>query len=171
VPFLLVYFVLGLEALGGVLGRLHRAIMPAPYAVGRIFLLVLIGLHVMDHAQYIAVAYGDRFGGQWKSEASGIHQVLDWIRDHPTPPGAVASDNPALTFLYTGRQTVAIDSYETTYPEKRSRWQRMGVRYVISLVAGLPLVDPRAELRFKLPERNVWAYELLPEESATAPSR
>lgn len=166
VPFLLVYFVLGLETLAGWLGGLHRAMAPAPFAVGRIFLMVLIGLHVMDHAQYIALAYGDRFGAQWKSEAAGIHQVLDWIRDHPTPPGAVAADNPALVFLYTGRHTVAIDSYENTYPEKRSRWDRMGVRYVVSLVAGLPLVDKRAELRFKLPERNVWAYELLPDEPA-----
>jgi hypothetical protein len=68
----------------------------------------------------------------------------------------VAADNPALVYLYTGRQTVAIDSYD----DKWSRWQRMGVRYVVSLVHGLPLVDPRAELRFKLPDRNAWAYEL-----------
>jgi hypothetical protein len=166
VPFLLVYFVLGLESLAGWLGRLHRAMTPTPFAVGRIFLMVIIGLHVMDHAQYIALAYGDRFGGQWKSEAAGIHQVIDWIREHPTPPGAVAADNPALVYLYTGRQTIAQDSYDDNYAAKRSRWERMGVRYVVSLVAGLPLVDKRAELRFKLPERNVWAYELLQQEPA-----
>jgi hypothetical protein len=162
VPFLLVYFVLGLETIGSWLGRLHRSITPAPFAVGRIFLMVLIGLHVMDHAQYIALAYGDPYGVQWKSEAAGIHQVLDWIREHPSPPGAVAADNPALVYLYTGRNTVAFDSYETAYAEKRRRWDRMNVRYAVSLVAGLPIIDPRAELRFKLPERNVWAYELLP---------
>ena len=162
VPFLLIYFVFGVETIGGWLGRLHRSITPAPYAVARIFLMVLIGLHVMDHAQYIALAYGDPYGGQWKSEAVGIHQVLDWVRDHPSPPGAVAADNPALVYLYTGRHTVAIDSYD----EKWSRWRRMGVRYVVSLVHGLPLVDPRAELRFKLPDRNAWAYEILPEKAA-----
>jgi hypothetical protein len=63
-------------------------------------------------------------------------------------------------YLYTGRKTVAIDSYDDGYDGKRSRWQRMGVRYVVSLVHGLPLVDPRAELRFKLPDRNAWVYEL-----------
>jgi hypothetical protein len=156
VPFLLVYFVLGVETIGVGLGRLHRSIAPAPYSMARIFLMVLIGLHVMDHAQYIALAYGDQYGGQWKSEAAGIYQVTDWIRAHPSPPGVVAADNPALVYLYTGRQTVAIDSYD----DKWSRWQRMGVRYVVSLVHGLPLVDPRAELRFKLPDRNAWAYEL-----------
>ena len=119
--------------------------------------LILDGL-----AKYIALAVGDPFGVQWKSEAVGIHQVLNWVRDHPSPPGAVAADNPALVYLYTGRRTVAIDSYD----EKWARWRRMGVRYVVSLVHGLPLVDPRAELRFKLPDRNAWAYELLPESPA-----
>jgi hypothetical protein len=157
VPFLLIYLALGAETLGGWLGRLNRSIAPAPYSVARIFLLVLIGLHVMDHSQYIALAAGNPQGGQWKSEAAGIHQVLGWIREHPVPPGAVAADNPALVYLYTGRRTVAIDSYDDNW----SRWRRMGVRYVVSLVHGLPLVDPRAELRFKLPERNVWAYELI----------
>jgi hypothetical protein len=42
----------------------------------------------------------------------------------------------------------------------------MGVRYVVSLVHGLPIVDPRAELRFKLPDRNAWAYELRFEDAA-----
>jgi hypothetical protein len=162
VPFLLIYLALGAETLVGWIGRLHRSMAPAPYSVVRIFLFVLIGLHVMDHAQYIALSYGDVHGGQWKSEAVGIHQVLNWIREHPAPPGAVAADNPALVYLYTGRQTVAIDSYD----DKWSRWRRMGVRYVVSLVHGLPLVDPRAELRFKLPDRNVWAYELLFENAA-----
>lgn len=156
VPFLLIYFVFGVETIGGWIGRLHRSIAPAPYSVARIFLFVLIGLHVMDHSQYIALSYGDVYGGQWKSEAAGIHQVLNWIREHPDPPGAVAADNPALVYLYTGRQTVAFDSYD----DKWDRWRRMGVRYAVSLVHGLPLVDPRAELRFKLPDRNVWAYEL-----------
>jgi hypothetical protein len=156
VPFLLVYFVLGVETLGGWLGRLHRSLAPAPYSTARIFLMVLIGLHVMDHAQYIALTYGDPYGGQWKSEAAGIYQVSGWIRDHASPQDVVAADNPALVYLYTGRHTVAIDSYD----DKWDRWRRMGVRYVVSLVHGLPLVDPRAELRFKLPDRNAWAYEL-----------
>ena len=160
VPFLLIYFVFGVETIGSWIGRLHRSIAPAPYSVARIFLFVLIGLHVMDHSQYIALSYGDVYGGQWKSEAVGIYQVTDWIREHPTPSGVVAADNPALVYLYTGRRTVAIDSYDASYDDKWNRWRRMGVRYVVSLVHGLPLVDPRAELRFKLPDRNAWVYEL-----------
>jgi len=54
---------------------------------------------------------------------------------------------------------VAINSFD----DKWSRWQRMGVRYVVSLVDGEPLLDARAELRFKLQDKNVWVYEILPE--------
>lgn len=163
VPFLFVYLVLGAETLAGWLGRLHQKIAPAPYSVARIVLMVIIGLHVLDHSQYLALTYGDPRGGIWKSEADDINQVFDWIRQHPTPAGAVAADNPALVYLRTGRRTVAIDSYD----DKWSRWRRMGVRYVASLIHGSALVDPRAELRFKLKDKNVWVYELLPE-AATA---
>jgi hypothetical protein len=162
VPFLLVYMVLGAETLGACIGRLHLRLAPASWSVARMFLMVLIGLHLLDHAQYVALAYGQPRGGMWKSEAEGIYQVMDWVRQHPETDGAVAADNPALVYLRTGRQTVAIDSYG----DKWSRWRRMGVRYVVSLVHGTPLIDPRAELRFKIPDRNMWVYELLPESAA-----
>ncbi len=162
VPFLFVYLVLGAEVLSGWLGRLHKKISPAPYAASRIVLMVIIGLHVLDHSQYIAQTYGDPRGGIWRSEADDINQVFDWIRQHPVPAGAVAADNPALMYLRTGRQTVALDSYD----DKWSRWRRMGVRYVASLIHGSELIDSRAVLRFKLKDKNVWVYELLDEAAA-----
>ena len=158
VPFLFVYLVLGAEAVAGWFGRLRQGGV-APYSVARILLMVIIGLHALDHAQYIAQAYGNPRGGSWKSQADDINQVLDWVRQHPEPAGAVAADNPALVYLHTGRRTVAINSFD----DKWSRWRRMGVRYVVSLVDGEPLLDARAELRFKLQDKNVWVYEILPE--------
>jgi len=159
VPFLFVYLVLGVEALVSWLGGLRARSSLEAYAAARILLLVIIGLHVLDHAQYIAQTYGQSRGGVWKAQADDINQVLDWVRQHPELPGAVAADNPALVYLHTGRRTVAINSFD----DKWSRWRRMGVRYVVSLVDGEPLLDPRAELRFKLLDKNVWVYELLPD--------
>jgi hypothetical protein len=159
VPFLLIYIVLGAETLAGWLGRLLPRLAPPSYSAARIVLMVLIGLNLLDHAQYIAQAYGNPRGSMWKSESLGIYEVIDWVRLHPDPAGAVAADNPALVYLRSGRRTVAIDSYD----DKWQRWRRMGVRYVVSLVHGTPLVDARAELRFKVPDRNMWVYELLPE--------
>jgi hypothetical protein len=156
VPFLLVYFVRGIESLAG-LARLAIAPIPPPPAMARIFLFVLIGLNLLDHTQYIAQAYGAPRGVSWKAHAADIETVLDWLGQQPdTDP--VAADNPALVYLRTGRRTVAVDSFA----DKWDRWQRLGVRYVVSLSDGQKLVDPRADLRFKLEDRNVWAFELIP---------
>lgn len=165
VPFLLIYIVIGAETLAGWVGRVIGRAVPA-YSTARIVLMVFIGLNVLDHVQYIAQAYGNPRGGMWKSEAVGIYEVIDWVRAHPDLPGAVAADNPALVFLRSGRKTIAIDSYD----DKWERWRRMGVRYVVSLVHGTPLVDARAELRFKIPDRNMWVYELMPAVSPEAPA-
>jgi hypothetical protein len=87
------------------------------------------------------------------------------FRDEAGQAGAVAADNPALVYLRTGRKTVAINS---AGDDKWRRWRRMGVRYVVSLSDGELLNDPRADLRFKLPDKNVWAFELVDPDAATA---
>jgi len=161
VPFLLGYFVAGIEALAGAPARVGLRIRLAPESLARVFLFVVIGLHVLDHSQYIAQAYGDRRGSSWKAHADNIDQVLDWIRQEAAHDGAIAADNPALVYLRTGRRTVAISSTD----DKWSRWQRMGVRYVVSLSDGELLNDRRATLRFKLPDENVWAFELTGDQS------
>jgi hypothetical protein len=170
VPFLLIYMVLGAETVARLIGRVIPRLAPPSYSAARILLMVLIGLNLLDHVQYIAQAYGNPRGSMWKSEAVGIYEVIEWVRQHPDPPGAVAADNPALVYLRSGRRTVAIDSYD----DKWARWRRMGVRYVVSLVHGTPLIDRRAELRFKIPDRNMWVYELLPDvqgDAAPQPAR
>jgi hypothetical protein len=150
VPFLLCYFVTGIEVLAN-----------AAMAV-RIFLFVIVGLHVLDHSQYIAQAYGDPRGASWKAHANNIDNVFTWIRKDGTKDGAIAADNPALVYLRTGRRTVAIAGTI----DKWTRWQRMGVRYVVSLSDGALLEDPRATLRFKLGDENIWAFELTGDQSA-----
>jgi len=126
------------------------------------FLFVIIGLNVLDHSQYIAQAYGDPRGGSWKAHADDIDTVLNWVREKGTKDGAIAADNPALVYLRTGRRTIAIAGTIS----KWTRWQRMGVRYVVSLSDGELLVDPRATLRYRLGDENVWAFELTGDQSA-----
>lgn len=152
VPFLLIYLATGVGAI-------------ASPAAARIFLLVLIGLNVLDHAEFIARAQGSPRSVVWRAQGDDIAQVFDWIR-RETPPGSIiAADNPALVYLRTGRRTVAINSLD----DRSTRWQRLGVRYVVSISDGEPPTDPRAALRFKHPHRNIWVYELLPG-SPPAPS-
>src|SRR5690606_25893814 len=93
----------------------------------------------------------------WKTQVDDINQVFDWIRRQPDE-GVVAADNPALVYLRTGRRTVAINSFG----DKWERWRKLDVRYVAAISDSEPLNDPRAELRFKHPHRNIWVFELLP---------
>ncbi|HEX5068829.1 MAG TPA: hypothetical protein VFV78_01335 [Vicinamibacterales bacterium] len=156
VPFLLCYFVAGLDAITDAVRRAQWRLVPAPAAAARMFLCVVVGLNVVDHAQYIAQAYGDPRGVSWKAHADDIDNVFTWIREKGTREGVVAADNPALVFLRTGRKTIASDSLDNRW----ARWQRMGVRYVVSISDGSLMVDPRATLRYRLGDQNIWAYEL-----------
>jgi hypothetical protein len=161
VPFLLCYFIAGVEALASAPARAGLRIALAPERAVRMFLFVIIGLHVLDHTQYIAQAYGDPRGASWKAHADDIDQVFNWIQKDGTRDGAIAADNPALVYLRTGRRTIAISSTV----DKWGRWERMGVRYVVSLSDGELLVDRRATLRFKLGDENIWAFELTGDQS------
>lgn len=162
VPFLLCYLVAGAEALAGVAGRAWPRAAPAPGLTARLFLFVIVGLNLLDHSQYIAGAYGDPRGASWKAHADDVDKVLQWVRNESAPDGAIAADNPALVYLRTGRRTVA----STSTGDNWARWQRMGVRYVVSLSDGEMLSDRRATLRFRLADENVWAFELTGDQSA-----
>jgi hypothetical protein len=162
VPFLLCYFVAGIESLASLPERAGFRFPLVPERAARIFLFVIVGLNVLDHTQYIAQAYGDRRGGSWKAHADDIDTVFNWVREHGTREGAIAADNPALVYLRTGRRTVAISSAGDPW----SRWNRMGVRYVVSLSDGALLSDRRATLRYKLGDENIWAFELTGDQSA-----
>jgi hypothetical protein len=161
VPFLLCYFVFGLETIAGAIARVQPRVGVTPASATGMFLLVIVGLNLLDHTQYIAQTYGDPRGGSWKAHADDIDHVFNWIRQHGTRDGAIAADNPALVYLQTGRHTIAIAGTD----DKWARWHRMGVRYVVSLSDGELLVDPRATLRFKFQDENIWAYELTGDQS------
>ena len=53
---------------------------------------------------------------------------------HVTADGHVATTNPALVHLGTGRRTVAMGNPEANWP----RWKSSGVRYVVCLITGVP---------------------------------
>lgn len=163
VPFLFVYLVTGAESLGHLV---RRRLAIDTFAPARVGLMVVLGLYGLDHAQFIAQASGVPRGVPWKVQADDARMVLDWLRLHADREGAIAADNPALVYLYTGRRTIASNGFE----DRWTRWTRMGVRYVVSLSDSEPLADRRAVLRFKLPDRGIWVFEILDEDQSVASS-
>jgi hypothetical protein len=76
---------------------------------------------------------------------------------HVTEPGGVASNNPGLVYLRTGRKGVSADQYERNW----SRWQSEGMRYVVSLRrANLPREFLKTRTLFQTGRRRLWIVEM-----------
>jgi hypothetical protein len=168
-PFLLGYLVTGVEMLGAAAARSSRpaTVVSVSASTARIFLLVLIGLNLLDHVRYVAQPHENARGGTWQAQGDDTDAIMDWVRGHAEPGSVIAAYNPALVYLLTGHQTVAIDSFG----DRWDRWRRLGVRYLVCLSDAQPMEDsPRSALRFKLPDKNLWVAELLPAAGAVSAS-
>ena len=116
-PFLWMYLADGLRAATG--GRA---------AVVRIALFCLIGLQLLDHGQYVRL----KMRGpppEWLEDQREVDELLSWMASNLPGDGAVATTNPGLVYLYTGRKTVAPEDPEGNH----QRWKEKGVRYLVSL--------------------------------------
>ena len=140
-PFLYDYFVAGVQALTSAWAR-----------VMRIALACLLTLHLLDHGMYLMQIQN----AVWLEDAREADQVIEWMQRELKEPGGVASTNPALIYLRTGRRTVAIDDARGRWPA----WRALGVRYVVAL-RGQELPDPSLpyRLRFKTSRSGMWVIE------------
>jgi hypothetical protein len=118
IPFLFFYLVTGLQVLT----------RSAP--VARIALLCIIGLNLYDHAGYILQArQSEPVRSGWMGSARDIDEALVWIRDN-LEPGTIATTNPALLYLHTGRKSITYDDSVS----RLSEWKARGVRYLACLI-------------------------------------
>ncbi|MCU1382446.1 MAG: hypothetical protein JWL71_1143 [Acidobacteria bacterium] len=159
-PFLFFYLAAGLQAPAtsrparGLNGRGHD-----PWRVARIVLLCIIGLDVADHAQYIrhATSVAGVVPVDWIADAREIDAVLEWMKRTLPPDGSVATTNPALVYLATGRKTVAIDDYDGNW----RRWKAGGVRYAVALrSASLPNPSYGYTVIYQSGRRKLWVIEI-----------
>ena len=141
-PFLFHYLVVGVQRL-----------TPAP-AVLRIALLSVVGLHLMDHVQYMAARQASATA--WARLGGDVDEVLDWMNDHLTGPGNVATSNQPLVYLRTGRKTIAIDRATAN----RERWTQLSVRYAVYLDrVGLPSPSGRQRILHRSPRYGLAVVE------------
>jgi len=129
-----------------------KALTPAWPRVLRIALACVLSLHVLDHAMYRAQIQQ----AVWLEDAREADEVLKWMQRELKEPGAVASTNPALVYLRTGRHSLAIDNARGRW----KAWRAMGVRYVVAL-RNQELPDPSLPYRvlFKTSRSGLWVVE------------
>ena len=142
-PFLFFYLLAGI-----------RTIAPA-MPVARVALICLIGLNLADHAQYIVRSRTEM--QDWPADGEEVEALLTWMAEHVTGDGYVATTNPPLVYLRTGRRTVAIDDTTANW----ERWRRSGVRYLVCLrPTELPPQYTPYSVLYRSARRGLWIIEI-----------
>lgn len=151
-PFLWLYLATGARAVGDLVNRRRE---PGRVAPVRVVMTLLIGLQVMDHAQFLWIKANNPVAPPWQADARAVDDLLAWMDRTLPAHEAVASTNPGLIYLRTGRKGVV-----SADPAGNLRaWKAAGVRY---LVAVRPQPWPRRSLGFKklYESRGLWVFEI-----------
>jgi hypothetical protein len=161
-PFLFLYLMSGIELTTRWVTRTARSAAPdLPKRVARIALVSIIGLQALEHVQYIALAR-DRSAIDWLGDADEADEVFAFLNDRLPPDALVASTNPGLVYLRTGRKSIASDDPSGNW----RRWRAMGVRYLVALrVADLPPKFLGYDVRFRTRRHNFWVIEISDQDS------
>jgi hypothetical protein len=161
-PFILFYLLTGIEVCLRWIRRRSAAIHADAAALAgvRIAAFTILGLHVLEHAQYVALARSPT-AIEWLGDAAEADALFDWMTTHVQPGGLVASTNPGLVYLRTGQKAVASDN-----PSRNWRgWRAGGIRHMVALrPVELPPPTLGYEVRYVSPRRKLWVIEITPDE-------
>jgi len=125
-PFLWLYLASGIRAVGD---RVLRTDQPGGAVAVRVAMALLIALQVIDHAQFIRIKAADPVAVPWQADARAVDDLLAWLDRTLPAQAAVASTNPGLVYLRTGRKGVVSANPGESLPS----WKAAGIRYIVSL--------------------------------------
>jgi hypothetical protein len=123
-------------------------------SAARILVLTVLGFHLVDHALFLREKATST--PPWTARAGDVEALLVWMSDNLKGSGTVASTNPGLVYLRTGRKGVASAAPD----ENWERWKKDGVRYVAALRwTSLPPRQRQARLLFQT-KGLLWVVEM-----------
>lgn len=118
-------------------------------AASRVAVATLLALHLVDHGAYLLAR--TQGTADWLGDAQEVDQVLDWLSSRPD--GNVASSNPPLVYLRTGRKGI----YLINPDANRDRWLSWNVRFLAAL---RPMAQPGSGADFQTSRRGLWVVEM-----------
>jgi hypothetical protein len=151
-PFLIFYFFRGIEAI-------TRPARSAEFSAAfRIAAACILTLFAIEHVQYIvALRYGP--APAWLRDFAEVKAETDWMRENLKREGPVATSNPGLVYLTTGRRTLALTNL-------RNHWlalQNAGVPYAATLhMTDRPNADRDFKVIYESPRLKLWVVEIPP---------
>ncbi len=146
-PFMIFYILMGVRLIHAQSQRWRQIINPrAQWRVLAVLVWSLVALNIYDNAGYILEkkAHPAEESLDWIHHFDANVAMYKWIRENLPENKVIASINPPLVYLYTGRQTIGLENPG----ENWEKWKQLGVRY---LVFSKLQVDPPtpAESKFK----------------------
>lgn len=129
-PFMIFYLLMGVRAIHEQAQRWRQSVNPrAQWAVLAVVVWSLAALNVYDHAGYV-LEKNARPAAQnidWIHRFDQNVAMYHWIRDNLPEDRVIATINPPLVYLYSGRKTIGMDNPA----ENWEAWKRLGVRYMV----------------------------------------
>ena len=170
-PFAIYYLLLGFRSIFHMHLRLREQPRRPEWRGLTVLAIFIIALHLYGNIGYITLkrsaVLAERPGLMLSFEEN--EEVLRWIKDRVPESGIIATMNPPLVHLYTGRTTVASDDPATHW----QNWNRIGVRYM-AFISALRVAEPDlSETRYTVVfkprgELNLRVVDLGPPETRVA---
>lgn len=153
-PFVLFYFLNGIQAIETRFRASAASLTPAVRIVAACMALLFVG----EHVQYIVKRhYGPM--PPWLRDYHETTAVTDWLNRNAAPDDIIATTNPGLVYLATGRKTVVL----TDLRKRWDTWRSAGVRYGVTLHAlQRPPEDYGYTLRYESPILRLWVVQITP---------
>lgn len=130
-PLIIFYFLIGC----GLIYHLHlrlRAEAARPGYPGLASVAgILVAISVTGHLLYLKKKNAQDEASQpgWTQIFKENQQILGWLTERASEGTLIATNNPAMAYLYSGKQTVSNAQPAANW----DRWNRLGVRYLAYL--------------------------------------
>jgi hypothetical protein len=151
-PFVIFHAVMGTRAIRHFARRKSQTSegQGLPALVGFAVWLI-VALNLYTNFDYIGRKFDDspQRGPLWTRIFAENEPLLQWASQNLPAEGAIAGQNPALAYLYTGRKTVPLDNPA----ENWERWKAMNVRFVMH-TSPVPVADEPAESNYRVIYRS-----------------
>ena len=152
-PFVVFYFLCGLEVLSAAIARSREWRFGGAF---RIAAACILAFFCAEHAEYIR-SMKSGTPPTWLKEHAEIKTVTDWLASNLSGPGSVASNNPGLVYLATGRKGLSMGNARQNW----ALWQRLGIRYGVALHhADKPDDSLPYQTLYQSSDRRRWVVEL-----------
>jgi hypothetical protein len=142
IPFLIFYQLMGVRAICLLCQRLFAVPkLHAMWAILTAVVWVMAATNVYANLAFIQKQYDAAPGNrmQWHRDFAENAALLRQVGEHLPQDTVLATQNPALVYLFTGHKTVAMGDPATSW----EMWKQIGVRYLVYASPNpLPPLEP-----------------------------